>query len=247
MQRTSSGGLERMALTGKRGEERPARVEDPAFGLSLPQQIARVIAGEIVERELAFGERLPELDLAARFGTSRAPIREALYILALEGLVERAPRRGAVVRRFDTREIEELYQVRALLESLALEYIFSEPDDARRSSLLSALEQIVRTMKDARKDMKRYHALNFEFHKTILEVAGRELLLNLYRQIEGPLKVFLRLSLETPGAISLSLDEHRRLLDAIAKGDLNLASNILASHDKDGMQRAISLLSKTET
>jgi DNA-binding GntR family transcriptional regulator len=238
-----------MALTGKRDEyeKRPAGVADPAFGLSLPQQIAKAIAEEIVERELSFGERLPELDLAARFGTSRAPIREALYILAQEGLVERTPRRGAVVRRFDRREIEELYQVRALLESLALEYIFNEPDDAQRTALLSALGLIVRTMKDARKEMKRYHALNFEFHKTILEVAGRELLLNLYRQIEGPLKVFLRLSLETPGAVALSLDEHRKLLDAIAKGDLNLASNILASHDKDGMQRAISLLSRTET
>ncbi len=234
-----------MALTGKRGEyeKRRARVADPAFGLSLPQQIARVIAEEIVERELSFGERLPELDLAARFGTSRAPIREALYILAQEGLVERAPRRGAVVRQFDTREIEELYQVRALLEGLALEYIFNEPDDAQRAALLSALELIVRTMKDARKEMKRYHALNFEFHKTILEVAGRELLLNLYRQIEGPLKVFLRLSLETPGAVALSLDEHKRLLDAIEKGNLNLASEILANHDRDGMQRAITLLS----
>ncbi|HSL00720.1 MAG TPA: GntR family transcriptional regulator [Rubrobacteraceae bacterium] len=239
-----------MALTGKRGEREkgPARAEDPTFGLSLPQQIAKVIAGEIVERELPFGERLPELDLAARFGTSRAPIREALYILAQEGLVERTPRRGAVVRQFDTREIEELYQVRALLESLALEYIFNEPDDAQRTALVSALEQVVRTMKDARKDTKRYHALNFEFHKTILEVAGRELLLNLYRQIEGPLKVFLRLSLETPGAVALSLDEHRKLLDAIARGDLNLASNILANHDRDGMQRAITFLSsRTET
>jgi DNA-binding GntR family transcriptional regulator len=239
-----------MALIDKRGryEKSPERVADPAFGLSLPQQIARVIAGEIVERELSHGERLPELDLAARFGTSRAPIREALYILAQEGLVERTPRRGAVVRRFDTREIEELYQVRALLESLALEYVFNEPDDAQRTALLSALEQIVRTMKSARKEVKRYHALNFEFHKTILEVAGRELLLNLYRQLEGPLRVFLRLSLEAPGAVALSLDEHVRLLDAIAKGDLNLASDILANHDNDGMQRAITFLSsRSET
>lgn len=240
-----------MALTGERGEheKRPVRVEDPTFGLSLPQQIAKVIAGEIVERELDLGERLPELDLATRFGTSRAPIREALYILSQEGLVERTPRRGAVVRQFDTREIEELYQVRALLESLALEHIFNEPGGVQRTTLLSALEQTVHTMNDvARRDIKRYHALNFEFHKTILEVAARELLLSLYRQIEGPLKVFLRLSLETPDAVALSLNEHTKLLDTIEKGDLNLACKILAEHDKDGMQRAmISLSSQTET
>lgn len=234
-----------MALTGERGEyeRRPTGARDPAFGLSLPQQIARVLTGEIVERELSFGERLPELDLAARFGTSRAPIREALYILDQEGLVERTPRRGAVVRRFDTREIEELYQVRALLESLALEHIFTERDDAQRMALLSTLEQSVRSMEGARADARRYHALNFEFHKAILSLSERELLLGLYRQIEGPLKVFLRLSLDTPGAVELSLGEHRRLLDAIANGDLRLAKEILASHDRDGMQRAIDILS----
>lgn len=234
-----------MTLTGKRSknEKRPGKVADRAFGLSLPQQIAAVIAGEIVERELAFGQRLPELDLADRFGTSRAPIREALYILAQEGLVERTPRRGAVVRQFDRREIEELYQVRALLEGLALERIFKESDDAQRAACLSALELIVRRMEGAYKEIQRYHALNFEFHKTILEVAGRELLLSLYKQIEGPLKVFLRLSLEAPGAVTLSLDEHKQLLNAIRHSDMRLASDILANHDKDGMQRAITYLS----
>ncbi len=208
----------------------------------MPQQIADVIAGEIVERELSLGERLPELSLADRFGTSRAPIREALYILAQEGLVKRTPRRGAFVRQFDEQEIEELYKIRGLLEGLALERIFKESDNAQRVACLSALELIVHRMEGARKEIKRYHGLNFEFHKTIVEVSGSDLLLNLYRQIEGPLRIFLRLSLEAPGAVVQSLDEHKQLLNAIKQGDVRRAGDVLVNHDKDGMQRAIASL-----
>jgi DNA-binding GntR family transcriptional regulator len=234
-----------VALTGKRSEigKKPGKLADRAFGLSLPQQIAEVIAGEIVERELSLGQRLPELNLADRFGTSRAPIREALYILAQEGLVKRTPRRGAFVRQFDEQEIEELYKVRGLLEGLALERIFKESDNAQRAACLSALELIVRRMEEARKEIKRYHGLNFEFHKTIIEVSGSDLLLNLYGQIEGPLRMFLRLSLEAPGAVvQQSLDEHKQLLNAIKQGDVRRASDVLVKHDKDGMQRAITSL-----
>jgi DNA-binding GntR family transcriptional regulator len=238
--------VDEVALTGKRSrnsKRRAGEAADEAFGLSLPQQIAKVIAGEIVERKLSLGQRLPELGLADRFGTSRAPIREALYILAQEGLVERTPRRGAFVRQFDRQEIEELYRVRGLLEGLALDRIFREPGSARQTECVSALELVVHRMAKVRKEIRAYHELNFEFHMTIIEVSGSDLLLNLYRQIEGPLKVFLRLSLETPGAVALSLDEHRQLLGAISEGDVERASELLVRHDRDGMQRAMNSLS----
>jgi DNA-binding GntR family transcriptional regulator len=93
------------------------------FGLPLPEQIAEVLATEIIKRELTPGSRLPELALAERFGTSRAPIREALYLLDQAGLVERTPRCGTVVKAYTRREIEEIYQVRITLERLAVERI----------------------------------------------------------------------------------------------------------------------------
>jgi DNA-binding GntR family transcriptional regulator len=212
-----------------------------AFGLSLPQQIAKVLAGEIVERRLAFGHRLAESSLAARFGTSRASIREALYLLAQEGLIDRSPRRGTFVREFDRREIEELYQVRYLLEELALERIFKEPD--KTQACLAALASIIHQMKSARKDIKGYHELNFEFHKTIVEVAGSDLLLSLYKQIEGPLKIFLRVSFELRGAVSQSINEHSRILAAIEHGNAREACDILLTHDEEGLRRAITVLS----
>jgi DNA-binding GntR family transcriptional regulator len=212
-----------------------------AFGLSLPQQIAQVIAGEIIELELPLGHKLPEMSLAKRFGTSRASVREALYLLAQEGLIERSPRKGAYVRELPRREIEELYRVRAALEELALERISESPD--KTEACLMALDTIMSKMEKAHKDTKQYHELNFRFHKTIVETADSHLLLNLYRQIEGPLKILLRVSFEAPDAVLQSLNEHKKILAAINQGNPREACSILVTHDTEGMQRAIAVLS----
>lgn len=100
----------------------------PGLGLPPPEQIAEVLADEIIERKVASGSKLPEPALAERFGTSRAPIREALYLLDQAGLVERTPRRGTVVNAYSSREIEELYQVRITLERIALERSCEVPE-----------------------------------------------------------------------------------------------------------------------
>lgn len=212
-----------------------------AFGLSLPQQIAQVIAGEIIELKLPFGHRLPEMSLATRFGTSRASIREAMYLLAQEGLIERSPRRGAYVREFDSREIEELYRVRAVIEELALERISESTD--KTQVCLAALDTIMGKMEKVHQDTRQYHELNFRFHKTIVETSDSHLLLSLYKQIAGPLKIFLRISFEAQDAVMLSLSEHKKILAAIHRGDPKEACSILVAHDTEGMQRAIDVIS----
>lgn len=220
------------------------RHEDPFVDgrsrLSFPEQVANVLAEEITERNLPPGERLLEQTLAARFGTSRAPIREALYLLAQEGLVERIPRKGAVVKRYTTREIEELYKIRVTLEELALD---RDCDGLRmvRSSL-GALRPIVGEMEKSRKEIKRYHELNFGFHKAIVETSRSSVLLRLYTQIEGPLKTFLRLSLTTKGDVSKSITDHKRIVAAIAEADAAEASRVLRAHEIDGMERALAAL-----
>jgi DNA-binding transcriptional MocR family regulator len=104
-----TGGLEE-TIAGE-GTERMK-----GFGRSLPQQIARILREEIIERKLLPGSKLPEPALVDRFETSRAPIREALYLLAQEGLIERTPRKGALVKGYARQEISELYRVRITLE-----------------------------------------------------------------------------------------------------------------------------------
>jgi DNA-binding GntR family transcriptional regulator len=207
------------------------------FGLSLPEQIADVLSSEIIEGKLPPGSKLPEPTLAERFGTSRAPIREALYLLDQEGLVERAPRRGAVVREYSRREIEELYRIRSVLEGFALEHICEEPEMIE--VCVATLEPIIRDMERTESDPKRYHELNFAFHKTIILLSRSQLIRRLYAQIEGPLKIFLRLSFSTAGAVPKSFGEHLQLLAAIREENVEEARRILEKHDEDGMRRAI--------
>lgn len=215
------------------------------FGKSLPDQIAEVLADEIIERQIGSGSRLPELTLAERFGTSRAPIREALYKLTQIGLVERKPRRGAIVREYGRQEIEELYRVRTLLERLALERICNEPRMIK--ACIEALDPVVREMESVQDDNKHYHELNFSFHKSIILLSQSSLLERLYERIEGPLKVVLRRSFSTDGAVPKSFGEHLQLLKAIENADVERACEMLLEHDEDGMQRALASTSPTDT
>ncbi len=207
---------------------------------SFPRQVAGVLAEEITEGVLPPGERLLEQTLSERFGTSRAPIREALYLLAQEGLVERVPRKGTVVKRYTTREIEELYKVRVTLEELALE---RDCDGLRMVRLsLAELRPIVGEMEKSRREVRRYHGLNFEFHKSIIELSRSSVLSRLYTQIESPLKTFLRLSVTTKEDVSRSIEDHRRIVAAIAEGDAAEAGKVLRAHEVDGMVRAMEAL-----
>jgi DNA-binding GntR family transcriptional regulator len=219
---------------GQTGGFNPA---SPGFGLPLPEQIAEVLADENIERKLSPGSKLPEPALAERFGTSRAPIREALYLLDQAGLVERTPRRGTVVKAYSRREIEELYQVRITLERLALERICKEPDMVE--ACLATLEPIIREMEAAQDDPMRYRELNYLFHRSIIVVSRSDLVRRLYVQIEGPLKIFLRRMFFVESAVSKSFGEHLEILAAIEEADTEKAQQRLEKHDIDGMRRAI--------
>ncbi|WP_273841484.1 GntR family transcriptional regulator [Rubrobacter calidifluminis] len=211
-----------------------------SFGASLPEQVADAVSDWIVEGELEPGSRLPETMLAERFGTSRAPVREAIYLLEQAGLVERVPRKGTVVRDHDEGEVREIYRVRFALEEFALERICGTEQERRRA--VEVLSGLLERMREARDDPRHYHDLNFAFHKALIQASGSELLDRLYRQIEGPLRVFLRLSFLDPEVVAASTRDHAELVEAIRAGDLERASGILREHDARGMKRAIAHL-----
>ena len=214
------------------------------FGRSLPEQIAGILRGDIVERRLPAGARLREPALVKRFETSRAPIREALYLLTQEGLIERAPRKGAVVKGYSKQEILELYKVRIMLDRVALERICEKSETIR--ACLAALEPIAREMEEAKGETARYRDLNFSFHETIIILSQSDLLGRLYAQIEGPLKIVLRKSFSSEGAMPKSFSEHLQILEAIEKAELDTACAMLQRHDDDGMQRALATLPEDE-
>jgi DNA-binding GntR family transcriptional regulator len=171
----------------------------------------------ILEGRLQPEERLIEREICRAVGCGRSPVREALRLLAADGLVEMHPRRGARVSRITAREVRDTFQIFEALETLAtrLAARHLRPGYGRLfARLLDAMARAV-----AGQNLKAYFRLNAKFHQTIYEASGNRtlarLLLNLGKQITR----FRFAALATPGRMSASLREHRALAAALMARD----------------------------
>jgi DNA-binding GntR family transcriptional regulator len=214
------------------------------FGQSLPEQIAERIATQIIEGNLEPGSRLKEELLAEEFGTSRAPIREALYILTLQGLVERIPRKGAVVKSYTNKELTQLYQVRSHLEELAVKQIpLPLPEHGKRKymQILADMEKAVEN-----KDLNGYAQLNLQYHRMLFELADNTILAHLYEQLEIPLQFLLKVSVGNEETLHVSLQEHRQIFAFLMSGRKEEALAALKQHDSDSLSRVAQNLNRTK-
>lgn len=205
-------------------------------GESLPEFAREALERMILSGELAPGERLNELALAARLGVSRGPLREALRGLKQEGLVAGdAGQRGMSVRRLDATELAELYDARALLQGFtcALAARRARPEQVQElRAQLDALEQALRAG-----DTALYYRLNLEFHETMLRAAAHRRGAAMYRALLKESHPLRRLMLETPENRDASHLEHRRMVDAIAGGDAEAARQAGEAHVLSGKAR----------
>ena len=100
------------------------------LGESLPQQISKYILKKIIKGEIRAGEKIVEEEISNQLNTSRAPVREALYLLQVDGIVERIPRRGTLVKKFTQKEIEEYNDVMIEIIQIAVDYSRNQWTDA---------------------------------------------------------------------------------------------------------------------
>jgi DNA-binding GntR family transcriptional regulator len=182
----------------------------------------------ILKGELLPGQRLVEKDLAERFGLGRAAIRTALARLEQEGLVESAPYRGARVRILSEEEALEVLEARMALESLAARHAARKatPEDVAR------LQGILREMEAryAQGDLLAMSELNALFHRTLVEVSSHQ---TAARLIEGLRAQGVRHQYRTilvPGRSQRSLEEHRRILEAVSAHDEEAAERAMREH-----------------
>ncbi len=206
---------------------------------TLAQQIARSIADAIVHGRFQPGERLNEIELGAQFGTSRAPIREATYILEREGVVVRHPRRGVFVKDYTTKELKDLYDAAYRLEAVALARVVERASDMQ----VAMLQKIVDQMQDAasRRDISAYLGhVEAMFHE-IFRISDNGVLQDFYSQLRGRLKPFRFMSLSHPTSLALSLEEYKGMLAGLKERDLKRVREELGRKER----RAISRLLET--
>ena len=200
----------------------------PLHGTSMHDGVAARLRDMVFERQLAPGSWIDELALAAQWQISRTPLREAIKVLAAEGLVMLVPRRGARVVELTDEDAEQLFPVMAMLEGrCALEATRRASDDdlAELQRLHQGLERHAAAL-----NLDGYYRVNHEFHSQVQALAANRWL----DRATGDLRRFMRLwrgrQLKLPGRIQASLNEHRVLIDAMRQRDALRAERAMHDH-----------------
>lgn len=204
---------------------------------SLTSLLKAEIERMILDGSFASGERINENALAARFGVSRGPVREACRALAEMGLVELIPNRGVFIRRVERPEAEELYDVRAGLFGLAARLLARTITDAQ----LAQLETLLDRMDAVAQSLDDYYPLNLQLHELILTFTGNERLISAYRQVVKELHLFRARGL-AHGGLAVSNAEHLEIIAALRERDPLRASEAAYQHVQGGKIRMLAAL-----
>ena len=201
---------------------------------ALYEEVAELLRQRIFRRELEPGSWIDEVKLAQEYGISRTPLREALKVLAAEGLVTIKVRRGAYVTEVSERDLAEVYHLLALLESDAAAVVAEHATEAE----LKELQKLHRELENARKDRERFFALNERFHMRLLEIAGNRWRNQMVADLRKVMKLNRHHSLLKSGRIEESLAEHAVLVEALASRDGEAARRRMQQHFRNGREAA---------
>lgn len=209
-----------------------------------PASIREQIEHMILSGEIEAGARLTESTLAARFGVSRGPIREATRLLVEAGLVTIIRNRGVFVRKISLEDVLHVYDVRAGLARTAGRLLASRVT-AEQIALLSALyDELERARVE--QDQAAYNEGNRRFHTSLVEFTGNSRLIGYHDATEKELRLFVRRGVLGPARLRLSNREHRQILDCIIEGDSEGAAAAFERHILNGKQRMLESLSPNE-
>jgi DNA-binding GntR family transcriptional regulator len=206
----------------------------PLSPRALYQDVAERLRQQIYARELEPGSWIDELKLCADFGISRTPLREALKVLAVEGLVTMKVRRGAYVTEMSKDDVAQVYHVLALLESDASGAVAAMASDAQRAELRQLHERLEKSVRQR----DAFFALNEQFHMALLQIAGNRWATQMVTDLRKVMKLNRHHSLFKKGRLAESLAEHRALMAAIEARDSATATRLMKAHFDNGLEAA---------
>ncbi|WP_179404566.1 phosphonate utilization associated transcriptional regulator [Burkholderia guangdongensis] len=203
---------------------------------SLAMIVQDMLERAIVSGEYTPGEKLNEVEIATKLNVSRGPVREAFRALEQAGLLRNEKNRGVTVRVVPLREAEEIYEVRAMLDESVARAL------AQRISpdTLKVLKGVIQSMKAAAKahDVTRYTELNVQFHDAMVVGVGNTHLTDTYRRLVRQLGLLRQAAIESEkDALSISVGEHEKIVQALANGDAERAVELVREHVTHGLAR----------
>jgi len=202
----------------------------------LYEEVAERLRQRIFAKELEPGSWIDELKLCAELGISRTPMREALKVLASEGLVTMRVRRGAYVTEMSERDVREAYQLLSLLESDAAAVVARQASDAQLAELRELHRALEGSLADGEAGRERFFAANERFHLRIVEIDGNRWRMQIITDLRRVMKLNRHHSLFKQGRLQESLQEHREMLAALLERDADRAARLVRCHFDNGLK-----------
>jgi DNA-binding GntR family transcriptional regulator len=200
----------------------------------LSEDVAERLREQIFSHELAPGSWLDEQSLASAFGISRTPMREAIKVLASEGLVTTKMNKGAYVTEVDRHDLEQIFTVLSLLEGQAAKETAIKATEEQLTQLDNLHHRLEKAAAD--RDTEQFFEINVKFHDLIQEIAGNKWMNGVIVDLRKVLKLQRRDSLSRSGRLLSSLLEHREILRAILKKDPVAAELAMRNHLARGLE-----------
>ena len=201
-------------------------------------EVAELLRQRIFNRELEPGSWIDELKIAEAYGISRTPLREALKVLAAEGLVTMKVRRGAYVTEVSERDLTDVYHLLSLLESDAAGVVAQTATEGQMRELQSLHKELELAAKPDKQDRERFFEINERFHMRLLEIADNRWRDQMVADLRKVMKLNRHNSLLKSGRMQESLDEHRALMEALVVRDTVLCQQRMQAHFSNGLEAA---------
>jgi DNA-binding GntR family transcriptional regulator len=200
--------------------------DSPIRYRTLREAVQNALMEDILRNRFQPGQRLLEGDLAATYGVSRAPIREAVRALEQQGLLRSVSNKGVMVSRLSPDEIREVYEVRIELEPLAARLAAPVVEE----STLTQLRALLATMDTAIEDPKTWLSLNNDFHMVLYMASRRERLCKMIGEMTNVVEPYIRLFLNVPGMLRETHRDHHVILAAAERRDGQECALLVRQH-----------------
>ena len=205
---------------------------------ALYEEVAELVRQRIFNRELEPGSWIDELKIAEEYGISRTPLREALKVLAAEGIVTMKVRRGAYVTEVSQQDLADVYHLLSLLESDAAGVVAERATPAQMAELKALHAELEAAAAPGKVDREHFFAVNERFHMHLLAVADNRWRDQMVADLRKVMKLNRHNSLLKSGRIEESLIEHRAIMAALVARDAAETAQRMREHFKSGLDAA---------
>ena len=209
---------------------------------SLEESVYLTLEEEILSGKLKKGDSLTETSLSSRLGVSRTPLRAALHRLSEEGLIEVVPNRGAVVVGIGDEELVDIYKIRIRLEGLASAEATKKINAEDLKRLRDSVE--LSEFYISKQDAEHLKELDSEFHSIIYKASGNRLLCKTLTELHRNIQFYRKRSLAVAKRLEKSIAEHREILSAIERGDVEAADRLTSAHIEAALNNLLSVKDK---